>query len=167
MITVKEFLEACQWRITGGDEYQWRLFGNHARYLDSHDPAHGSMSMVFDTRTQEVYIAEIHTEDKAYRIINPKYLKAYEKECTKRKVKFREATESYDFTDLEVAEDWIEKATAIMAGKEYDTRIQVPLTLPDDEMFQLMKLAHENDITLNQMVEKVLRLVIEKEKLNG
>jgi hypothetical protein len=39
------------------------------------------------------------------------------------------------------------------------------LTLEDDEMFQLMKMAHEQDITLNQLVENLLRRVIEEEEL--
>jgi len=39
----------------------------------------------------------------------------------------------------------------------------VPLDLADDELFRLMTLAHERDITLNQMVEQILREVIERE----
>ena len=63
-------------------------------------------------------------------------------------------------TELEVIEDWIEKATAIVAGKKYDKRIQVPLNLPDDVMFELMSMAHERDITLNKMVEEVLKFAV-------
>jgi predicted HicB family RNase H-like nuclease len=37
----------------------------------------------------------------------------------------------------------------------------VPIELPDDELFQLMRMAHERDITLNQLVEEALRLAIE------
>lgn len=166
MITVKDFLEAAKWKITGGSDYQWRLFGRNARYIDSEFDNY-TMTMVYDTVTQIVYVAEIHTDEKAYRIVNPKYLKAFQKEHAQRGVPYQQATDTYDFTDLEVGEDWLEKASAIVDGREYDTRIQVPITLSDDEMFQLMKLAHENDITLNQMVDKVLRHVIEKEKVNG
>jgi hypothetical protein len=39
----------------------------------------------------------------------------------------------------------------------YDTRVSVPIDLSDDGMFTLMKMAHERDITFNQMVEQVLR----------
>ena len=38
-----------------------------------------------------------------------------------------------------------------------DNRAEVELNLPDDALFQLMLMAHQHDITLNQMVEKILR----------
>lgn len=161
MITIKDFLEACQYKITGAALYQWKCFGPNARYLDS-DSQNYSLTMVFDTVTQEVYEAEVHTRNAAYRIINPNYLEAFKAECSRREMDFSVATDEFKYTDLEVDADWIEKATAIVMGKEYDTRIQVPLTLSDSEMFQLMQLAHENDITLNQMVEKMLREMIER-----
>jgi hypothetical protein len=34
--------------------------------------------------------------------------------------------------------------------------------LADEQMFELMRLAHERDITLNQLVESVLREAIEQ-----
>jgi hypothetical protein len=43
----------------------------------------------------------------------------------------------------------------------------VPLTLGDDEMFELMKMAHEQDITLNELVERLLRRVIDEEDLRA
>lgn len=42
---------------------------------------------------------------------------------------------------------------------------EVELDLPKEELFQLMLMAHERDLTLNQMVEYVLRQEIER--LNG
>lgn len=37
-----------------------------------------------------------------------------------------------------------------------DTRVEVPIELTNDEWFQMMKLAHERDITLNKFVEEIL-----------
>jgi hypothetical protein len=54
----------------------------------------------------------------------------------------------------------MEKARAIIAGKNYDTRVQVPLDLPDDVIFQMMKMAHERDLTLNEFADDVLRAFI-------
>ena len=54
-------------------------------------------------------------------------------------------------------DDFIQKAQAIIAGEEYDTRVSVPLDLPKDDMFELMRLAHERDMTLNELVEEALR----------
>jgi len=46
-----------------------------------------------------------------------------------------------------------------------DGKSEVELNLPKEELFQLMLMAHERDLTLNQMVEYVLRQEIER--LNG
>jgi hypothetical protein len=59
----------------------------------------------------------------------------------------------------------LEKAQAIISGNEYDTRVQVPLTLDDDQLFDLMKLAHNSDLTLNELVEDILRDVIHKHEI--
>jgi predicted HicB family RNase H-like nuclease len=54
---------------------------------------------------------------------------------------------------------------SIKAGEDYDTRVSVPLELEDELMFELMKMAHEQDLTLNEFVEQLLRRVIEEEDL--
>lgn len=46
-----------------------------------------------------------------------------------------------------------------------DGKSEVELNLPKEELFQLMLMAHERDLTLNQMVEYILRQEIER--LNG
>jgi len=43
-----------------------------------------------------------------------------------------------------------------------DGREEVPIDLPKEELFQLMLRAHEQDITLNKLVENILREVIER-----
>jgi hypothetical protein len=62
-----------------------------------------------------------------------------------------------EFTDLETEEDFIDKAAAIIRGDDYDTRISVPLDLPDSMLFELMKQAHEQDLTLNDHMANVLK----------
>jgi hypothetical protein len=59
-----------------------------------------------------------------------------------------------------VAEDMLEKARAIAAEEEYDTRVQVPVDFTDQEMLTYMKLAHELDITFNELVERALKEAI-------
>jgi hypothetical protein len=41
--------------------------------------------------------------------------------------------------------------------------VDVELELPDDLLFELMKLAHEKDITLNQLVNDIIREELSKE----
>jgi len=63
-----------------------------------------------------------------------------------------------------VDSDWLEKAQAIVSGQEYDTRVSMAVDLPDDELFQYMKLAHEQDITLNQFIEQALQEAIDRHR---
>ena len=42
-----------------------------------------------------------------------------------------------------------------------DTRKEVELDLADTELFDLMLMAHQQDITLNQLVENILREYID------
>lgn len=166
-------METCNYRITEGGDYGWHCFGYNAYSLDSWngDQNGHTLSIVFDTRTQEVYqaLAYDYSRDRAYRMTNPSYKDAFNTECKDREIldcawELDDGT-PVKYIDLETVEDWMEKAWAICNDQEYDTRIQVPLTLPDDALFQLMKLAHEQDLTLNQMVEGLLRDAINNEEM--
>lgn len=42
-------------------------------------------------------------------------------------------------------------------------RVTIEIDLDEDLLYQLMLKAHEHDITLNQMIEKILREFIDKE----
>ena len=44
-----------------------------------------------------------------------------------------------------------------------DNRVIIEIDLDEDLLYQLMLRAHEHDITLNQMIEKILREYLEKE----
>lgn len=44
-----------------------------------------------------------------------------------------------------------------------DNRVTIEIDLEEDLLYQLMLRAHEHDITLNQMIEKILREFIDKE----
>ena len=65
-------------------------------------------------------------------------------------------------TDLEVADDFIQKCSAIKLGQEYDTRVSIPVDFSDEDLLTCMKLAHEKDITFNQFMEQALIAAIEK-----
>jgi hypothetical protein len=169
MITLKEFMEVVDYKITEGSEYCWQCFGPNAYRLDSwnQDQEGHSVSIVFDTRTHEVYetSAYDYKRNRAYRLINPDYKFAHDDEASGRGVDINQAWDDVNYIDLDVDDDFIQKALAIVADEDYDTRVEVPLTLPDDSLFDLMKLAHEADMTLNQYVEQILRQAIEREEL--
>jgi len=173
MITLKQFFETFGYRITEGGEYGWECYGPNAYTIDSWNGIQGTGgfagSIIFDTKDQTVYEAEVcdYTRNRAYRLINPGLVEAHKKEAEQRIVDLNQAWDDVKFVDLEVEEDWLDKARAIVAGEDYDDRVQVPLTLHNDQLFDLMKLAHERDVTLNQMVETVLREHIEQHEKNS
>ena len=51
---------------------------------------------------------------------------------------------------------------AIVAGDDYDTRVSVPVDFTDEELLKYMKLAHEMDITFNELVERAIRAAIDE-----
>lgn len=160
-------METVNYRITEGSDYGWQCYGHDAYMLDSWNGDHDghSLTIIFDTKTQEVYEVQAHdyVNERAYRLINPDYAKKNKKEARKRDVNRKEAWDDVNYVDLETDEDFLEKAQAIVDGTDYDTRVQVPLELDDDTMFQMMKMAHERDLTLNEFVGELLREVLKKE----
>lgn len=167
---MQQFMECVNYRVSEGSDFTWDCWGPHAYRLDSWNGNHDghTITIVFDTKDQTTYSLEAfdYSRDRAYRWIAPAYRDAYTEEARVRGVDDLEAWEDVKFVELESLEDFWEKAHAIVDGEDYDTRVQVPLELPDDQLFELMKLAHEKDVTLNQLVEQVLRDAIEQHEHN-
>lgn len=169
MISIKDYMEAIQYKITSGSEFTWQCFGYHARYIDS-ERLHGkldySASIVFDTHTHEVYLAEVYDYNKnlAYRLINPEHKEKYTEEAKSRGVDLENEIEDIQMINLETDDDWIKKASAITNGEEYDDRISFPVNLPDDELLKLCMMAHAEDMSLNDYIAMVLTGEIERLK---
>ena len=161
--------EALDHRITGGSEYQWDCYGFDVRFLDyESDYAHATV--VFDTTNQTVYEATVNSKDETvrpYRWLNPDTKQEYLNECKERNIDPVTAWDDVKWVDLETMEDFLDKASAIFNGEGFDERVQVPLDLSRDELFQLMQMAHERDLTLNELVEEILWDVINAEKKVG
>lgn len=168
MITLKQWMEIVNYRITEGSHFQWECYGPHAYTLDSWDGEQDghSLSVIFDTNTQEVYEVQAHdyTNNRAYRLINPDYHKKYKKEAKHRDCSMTEAWDEVEYTDLEMDEDFIEKATAIVDGEDYDTGIMVPVDFTDSELLKYMTMAHERNMTFNDFVNQALAEAIELHK---
>ena len=166
MITVKEWMEIVDCKITEGSDYGWQCYGPNAYRLDSWNNIHGkggySFSIVFSTKSQKVYEVSVYdyTNDRAYRMINPKFQKKHDAEAVTRNVDPNEAWDDVSYIDLSVDDDFIQKCLAIRDGDEYDTRVQVEVDFSDDDLLQYMKLAHERDMTFNEFVEEALRHAI-------
>ena len=169
---LNEINEALDHKITGGSEYQWNCYPD-GRYLD-YESEYAHVSVLYSTVDQTVYQAEVSVkreawdeDKKPYRWLNPEYQKAFYKESKKRKVDPNQAWDDVKWIDLEMAEDFLEKATAIFNGEEFDTRIKVEFDLDDRSILQLATEAHKRDITLNKMIEIILQEVIDRHRVNG
>ena len=154
------------YKITEGADYCWECYGPNAYILDSWNSEQDgySFTIIFDTKDQTVYEVQAHdyVNNRAYRMINEDFLKKMKKEAKRRNVSKKEAWDDVEYVDLAVDDDFIQKALAIKAGEPYDTRVEIEFDLEEDLQLQLMKLAHEHDITLNQMVEKILQEMINR-----
>jgi len=168
MITLKEWMELIDYKITEGSDYGWDCYGPNSFTLDSWNGVHGkgghSFSITFSTKSQKVYEVSMcdYTNDRAYRMINPKFQEKHEKEALMRDVNLNEAWDDVSYVELDVVEDFLEKARAIINGEDYDTRVQLQVKFTDEELLTYMKLAHENDMTFNELVENALRNAIDE-----
>lgn len=159
-MTLEQFLKAVNYRITEGSEYLWKCYGPNCRSIDSWDGNHDSKSFscYYDTLNQVVYEAQAHDykNNRSYRWQNPDFKQAHADEAKQRGVDVNQAWDDVKYIDLELREDFLAKAEAIMNDKEYDSRVSVPVDISDSEFTQIAKLAHERDITFNKMVEEIL-----------
>jgi hypothetical protein len=164
MITLKEWMELIDYKITEGSEYCWHCYGLSAYSLDSWtgNQDGSSFTVVFDKNDQTVYEVQAHDflHNRAYRMINPEYKSQHTTEAAERNCG-DQAWDDVDYIDLEVTDDFIQKALSIKAGEDYDTRVSVPINFTDEELLKYMKLAHERDMTFNEFVEEALREAIE------
>ena len=170
MITMKEWMELVDYKITEGGDYGWQCYGPNAYSLDSWNGVHGkggySFSIIFSTKTQKVYEVSVcdYTNNRAYRMINPSKIEKHRKEAESKSVLANQAWDEVDYIDLEVDDDFIQKCLSIKAGEDYDTRISVPLDLPDDLLLEAALNAHRQGITLNDYINNALMGMLEEFK---
>ena len=168
MITMKEWMELVDYKITEGGDYGWACYGPNAYCLDSWNGVHGrggySFSIVFSTKTQKVYEVTVcdYTNDRAYRMIAANKLAKHRKEAESLDVNLNQAWDSVDYIDLEVDDDFIQKCLSIRAGEDYSTDVSVPIDLPDDLLLFAFKAAHEQNITFNEFMNQTLRAFIDQ-----
>jgi hypothetical protein len=154
MITLKEWMEVANYRITEGSDY-YAYGGAYALTSWSGSQDGYSLEIIFDPKTQVVYEVQAcdYKHNRAYRLINA---------ARKEEHRDNEAWDDTKWIDLECNNDWIQKALSIVAGEDYDTRVSVPMEFSDEELLTYMKLAHERDVTFNQLVEQALREAIDR-----
>ena len=165
-MNLRQVNDITQHHIVSGSEYLWSCYPD-PHTLD-YENEFASLSVVFNKKTQEVYEANVCFETgplrdaRPYRWLNPEYKDTMISEAKKRNVKWKKAWDDVKWVELEVEEDFLHKAENIFNGhSDFDKRIQVPVDLEDEVLFKLCMEAHKRDITLNQLVEEVLRAMID------
>lgn len=147
MITLKEWMELVDFKITEGSDYFTNIPGLYSLSYWNEQQDGFSFFVAFDPKdNQRVYSVEAcdYANNRAYRRKDP----ALETDA--------QAWDDVEFVELEEDDDFIQKALAIKAGEEYDTRVSIPLDLDDNLVYALMKQAHEKDITFNELMEDIL-----------
>ena len=168
MITIKEWMELVDYRITEGDAFGWQCYGPNAYQLSSwnglHDKGGWSFNIVFSTKTQKVYEVTVcdYTRSRAYRMIAENKRERHRKEAEYRVVDVNEAWDDVNYVDLEVDDDFIQKCLAIKAGEDYEDTVSVPLDLPDDLLMFAFKCAHAENMTFNDWMNMMLREFIDR-----
>ncbi len=165
MITLAKWLSIVKYTIHDSSDYLWNAYGKNVKNLNSWNGKQDGWesSILVDTETSTIYQADIcdYKKNRAYRIINPDFVKAHAEEVAERNKNLTtkdidNAWENTPYIDLDVDEDFMEKLNAIVDGKEYDDRVMVTLDFNHDELFMVMKAAHEEDVTLNQFISNAL-----------
>ena len=154
MLTLKAWMELVDYKVTEGSDYFTNIKGLYSMSSWNEQQDGFSFFIAFDPKdNQRVYAVEAcdYARNRAYRLVDS----ALEVD--------NQAWDDNEWTTLESDDDFIQKATAIKNSEDYDTRVSVPLDLPDDVLFTLMKQAHEQDVTLNQMVEHILQKAIDSD----
>ena len=170
MITMKEWIELVDYKITEGSEYCWDCYGPNSYSLDScswNDSGEGyNFGIVFSTKTQKVYEVSVcdYINNRAYRMINPNNVEKHRKEALARGISLNQAWDEVQYVDLEVDEDFIQKGLSIKKGEDYDTSVLVTINLSDDPLLQAALEAHKQNITLNEYINIILTKRVSDEK---
>lgn len=164
MLTLKEWIELVDYKITEGSDYYLSGFTDlYSLSSWNHDPKGHSFSIVFSpVDNQRVYIVEAcdYRNNLAYRLVSPELHNSLDAQEN-----WKQAWDDIEWIDLECDDDFIQKVLGIKSGEDYDTRIKVAVDIPNDELFKYMLLAHERDITLNQLIEQAINHELVERKL--
>ena len=138
MITVQQFLEKINYKITGGSDFLWKCYGEDTYTIDSWVEEHYEASLTFNPKTGETFEVSIIDliNRRQYRLINPLVLDAFNAELVLRGL-HNEST-PFKYTDIEVDFDMLEKLEGIVNKTDYDTRIVIQIEMLDTDFLTLV-----------------------------
>ena len=95
---------AAEGRVSGGAEFQWNCWGDHARFMEFADvDGQEFCSCVFDCKTYNVYDIQIHVPgyDQCFIWRNPEFVDAYLQESRVRDIDPNKAYDNVYFTEVD------------------------------------------------------------------
>lgn len=147
--------------------HQWDIFYGYAYNISRCDDGKYYVDVTYDYRDGRILVAEVsdYINKRAYRWVEPSFKEEYNEWQSEHG--FSNFSEAVDidgnkYIELSSDEKFCKLAKAIINGEEYDDRETIELEIHDSELLALMKLAHEKDITLNQLVTEILENEISK-----
>lgn len=121
-----DVITAAEGRVSGGDKFQWKCWGDNARFMEFAD-INGSefCSVVFDTKTYDVYDIEIFIPDTdiCFRWFNPAFIDRYINEAKVRNIDYMLAWDSIKFIPVNDAQVIIEYIKDVMSSFYEDLAI--------------------------------------------
>lgn len=166
---LSDFLEAVDYKVTETSKFLWDCFGDKAQTFsywngESSDSSI-DISCTSDLVTQVVYMVEVWSPESnaVYIWGDPEYLESYIQEAKLRNVSPMFGDEETDSVLFSSENAILEVCKSEMSINTPDKpTVEIEIELPDDLLFDAMMLAHGEDITFNEYVNKVLTSFMEK-----
>lgn len=152
---MKRFFEICQYKINVGEKYCWDCYGPDAFFLDA-EIDEFTLSIIFDTENQTVYEMTAINSTEGYRWSNPETVQKRKDEAAIRCIDDTIVCDAITYNEMETSEKFFEVISKPVTN--------ITIDLSDEEWYALMKMAHERDITLNQLVNQILAEMLENQK---
>jgi len=105
----------------------------------------GDFSGIILSSGADVIVLELYGINHTYQWIAPK-----------KRVPYLAENLSVD-TLVEDEDDMLDKVRSIVELKPFDQRWLTPVTMTDEEFMKIAKMAHANDITFNEQVNKIVK----------
>lgn len=167
-MSLHDFFTLFDYKVTEGSDFCWNCFGPNSRFIELKYNDIGG-SVVFSKLDQEIFQAEVYDEAKnlAYRWMPTQAKIDYFAECEKRNVPKMEAWDGCEFVDVDSVSEFYGIVKSLIEGEDPDEDfpeddLDVELDLPHNVIVFLALEAHKRNITLNEMINIVLREMLTK-----
>ena len=161
MIFLNEIIRATNYSNIKPDKYCWDSFGKFANltYIEVENASEEILSFIYDYRTQEVFLIHLSTDDTThYQWVSKNHFEKYNEECIKRGYDVNKVYDDSDIVYINVDDETqiLQQISSIFENITANNLSNLDFVLDDDLILPLAKMAHERDITLNQLITEII-----------